>query len=58
MIDPIKRRAPGGGRKTISPDGALVRQRAIKLTDTDWATFREIGGVEWLRAMIAAARNH
>lgn len=32
---------------------AAMKPRYMRMTDTEWAVFREIGGVEWLRSRLA-----
>jgi hypothetical protein len=39
------------------PEPALpLKPRYLRMTDKDWATFKAIGGADWLRARIAAMR--
>jgi len=41
----------GAGRKSI-PESDKAKNRSIKLTDQDWAKFRSLGGVKWLRSLL------
>lgn len=46
----------GQGRKPAAPD-ELLKVRALRLSDPDWKEFELLGGVNWLRAVLAASRG-
>jgi hypothetical protein len=39
------------GRKKV-PDHLKAKNRTIRMTDTRWDRFKELGGVKWLIMMI------
>lgn len=42
------------GRPTLY--GERMRNRNVRLTDAQWAAFLALGGPEWLRQIISAAK--
>jgi hypothetical protein len=46
----------GQGRKPAAAD-ALLKVHALRLSDPDWKEFELLGGIKWLRAVLAASRG-
>ena len=39
----------GQGRKTLNPDGEVMKARPIRMTDAEWAKCKALGGAAWVR---------
>lgn len=57
MTKTAAKRAPAKtiGRPQIKPE-EVARVRSLRLTDLDWATFHEAGGITWLRERLRRER--
>lgn len=42
----------GQGRKTLNPDGEVMKARPIRMTDAEWAKCKALGGAAWVRERI------
>lgn len=53
-----KRGGPGRGqgRKPLAKSGEVMKPRAIRMTDAEWAKLLQLGGSEWIRGKIKRAR--
>jgi len=46
----------GQGRKPINPSGELMKARAVRMTDEEWAKCLLLGGSAWIRAQVKKAK--
>lgn len=47
----------GQGRKPLSKSGELMKARAVRMTDEEWAKCLRLGGSAWLRKQVAKAKE-
>lgn len=44
------------GRKPISATGELMKNRVIRMSDEDWEKCLKLGGADWIRKKVRAAK--
>ena len=47
----------GQGRKPISPDGEVMKERKFRATDAQWEKCQALGGAAWIRDRIDEAAD-